>query len=72
MPRASRLDPDGRRPLVKANDRFVARMNKAIKSGRETAEAGTFVDLTPSKARATQRPMQMSGCGSPGAACLGD
>ena len=72
MPRAIRDDPDDRRRLERANNAFAARMNRAIKSGRETAEAGTFVDLSPSKARATQRPMMSSGCGSPGAACTGE
>jgi hypothetical protein len=54
----------------KADAAFVARMMRAISSGRETAEPGTFVDHTaPLRAmRFTRMPVR-SCCGSPADMC---
>ena len=55
---------------VKADDAFVAAMNRAIRKGRCKAEPGTFVDLTPPiGARRIHAEISRSSCGSPAALC---
>jgi hypothetical protein len=56
---------------VRANDAFVAAMNAAVKRGKETVRAGTYVDLTPPIGHIRIRGNAIfSACGSPAAMCL--
>lgn len=55
---------------IAVNDAFVARMNRAIRKGREFAVFGIFVDATPPISAIRLRgTIPMSGCGSPAAMC---
>lgn len=56
---------------IAVNDAFVARMNKAMRRGKESVRAGTFVDLTPPiSAKRYQPEPSRSPCGSSAAMCI--
>jgi hypothetical protein len=59
-----------REAVITSDDAFVAAMNRAIRKGRESAEFGIFVDLTPTFGRRIYGAAAMSSCGSPAAMCL--
>lgn len=67
---AERPETNDRKPFIKSDDAFIARMMKAISAGRETVEPGIFVDTSPTSARMVHAPAQFSGCGSPAALCV--
>lgn len=56
---------------IKANESFVAAMNKAITRGREKVKPGTTIDLSPPiGAKRLYGILPMSACGSPAAMCM--
>jgi hypothetical protein len=66
---AERPEPNDRKPFIKSDNAFIARMTKAIAAGREKAEIGIKVDSSPTTARMVHAPALFSGCGSPAALC---
>lgn len=60
---------DPRSITIAADNKFIARMTRAIAAGKEKAVFGIKVDLTPSSARTVRGAAIFSGCGSPPALC---
>jgi len=63
--------PSEKKAAIKSDAAFVARMMRAIKTRRETAKIGTFIDTSPTTAPLIHAPALFSGCGSPAADCVG-
>lgn len=59
-----------REQALRSDDAFILAMAKAVKRGKETAVAGTFVDTTPPfRARRIRGAAASSLAGSPAAMC---
>jgi hypothetical protein len=64
------LEKKRRQALIAANDAFAARLNRAIRRGREHAAAGTYVDHSVHVVRQIRGEPFVSPVGSPGQMCV--
>jgi hypothetical protein len=64
------LEKKRRQAMIAANDAFVALMNRAIKRGREHAQAGIYVDHSVHVVRQIRGEPPVSAIGSPSQMCV--